>query len=262
MVCRLLFNENRGSRVTDVCNNIKDAQLVGNYNWINTKYGGSVHLLGTDDYINIGKSLQPFVDYDRPHSCCFWIAIPTTGTAWKDVCSVAYNNGGSWEYFEFPRYIDNKFHYIVLLQQNPGSQGFQDYMTNVPGFVNGKIHFCAVTYGGYAGSTQWYFDGVAVPTTHGVLSADLNKSFWQSGRMGSLDWIIGGSRQVSAIASDMEMHMAQWMIHKRVLSKSEIAMLHDNPYAGMQVRTKHIYPYFASDWAPTDPFGMLGIHGI
>lgn len=105
-----------------------------------------------------------------------------------------------------------------------------------------------------------YFDGVELALTFGTAGGGLDATIWQPGRLASRDWIIGGANQ-GTIGNDLEMKLDQVMLHSRVLNKSEIVDLYNDPWLGVG-GSRRFGQFSTLDWAPHDPFGMLGIQGI
>lgn len=263
-ICRLLFNEDRGNVVYDICNNYKSVTLNGNYTWNNVRPGNGLYLAGTDDYINLGKTVQKYIDFWKPFSINYWVTLPVAGNgAWRELSGTYISNAGSWEYLMLPRLLSSKWDFVMYLQVP--ARGFQVSTTNTVPMVNNKMHLMTITYDGTQSSTstKMYLDGVSLPTTHGYNGGASSDTLWQPGRLASLDLIIGGSRRTASIDNDLEMYIHQYIFHARVLSDNEVKNLADNPFLGLQVNSKHAFSMSAaSGWTPHDPMGTGGIFGM
>lgn len=198
------FNEKTGSRVQDLSHKNNHGTLI-NSEWCSSKYGGSIYLDGSNDYINCGNDKS--LDVTTGFSFSTWIK-PTNVISWGTVLS---KMGADDAHSSIYVYISNNLLGIRLY----ASGGAWNY-TYGPITANIWQHVVS-TYDG--DSIKLYINNVLVGTTSGVSTINTNVN----------DVLIGGnerwlSEKYSGIIDNVS-------IYNQGISKFNVTQLFYKPYS-------------------------------
>lgn len=249
-----LFNEG-GSKIIDCCKNFNPGILT-NFQpsslsgWVGGSTGKCLLFDGTDDHVDLGtKSFQSIVDNNKKYTILLWYTPGSSSGARNlfglDIASAYFHirqNGSGLEFLKVQ-----------------GSDANQWHVYN-SAITIGLYSFFAIVYDGIPSTSSFkvFRNGIQLSRSNGNTPSG-NGSVWGGG-MANLPVWFGG--RYNAASNRLMGKVDQLRIYSRQLDTSEILALNSNPYLGIGGGRVQGHTLLNPDWAPHDPFGMLGIQGI
>lgn len=231
IVGRWLFNE-RGSRVVDVCRNF-DAGAISGATWTGSKSGGGLRFDGSDDYVNIGKRIQRYVDYNKPFSIGAWFTFHTfSGSGTYSLFGAAHQHLGFFDQLELTINADKVR--AILTNVGAGSSDGRIWdTTNSQGMGTSGKYFVAWVYNGLnaTNSTAFYFNGQNQAVTVTTNIGDITQSIWQPSRLDKDIWV--GRRNYSTGDQPFPGIFDQIVIANRIWAADEVKKMYQNPWSGL-----------------------------
>lgn len=261
-----LFNERSGTVIYDAClgkpgylnNFIFSSSTSG---WYGSNNGGGLSFDGFNDYVAIGNKLIKFIDYNKPFTISVSIKFNSVSGSIAIMGMAAFRSGN-------PNLlvlrIDNTGQVTFDLTESTAIGELNGYIWNTASNVvaSGKQYNIVVTYDGSntASGCKIYVNGRSFSTTNNDYGP-ITGSIYQSGYLLDKDlWI--GRRNYNT--GDLPLYgiIDQVRFYSRVLQKYEVEMLNAHPFLGFSRGNVTRVQPTSLEWAPHDPFGLLGIHGI
>lgn len=218
-----------GSTAYDLMNNYPMV-LNNGAKFGGSKRGGGLNFDGTDDYANLGTTIQQYMDYNKPFTVslfftfttlnpvftCFWGEVSARGTAFNDI---ELRINGSTNVIEF---------YFAHSPSTNVTDGYI-YNTTALGVVAGTPYHVAVTYDGVntSSSGKIYFNGfnrTNTTTNHGAITTTM----WESGQLLTRDMWIG---RRNYLTGDQPFNglINEFRVYNRQLNQFEIQELCYHP---------------------------------
>lgn len=225
-----LFNE-KGSKIIDVCRNFNTGAISGAA-WTASKMGGGLRFDGSDDYANIGRTIQHYADYNKPFSIAVWFNMHTfSGAGTYSLMGAVHQVGGVYDQFEL-NVASDKIR-AIFLNVGAGSDGWIWDTTSTIGGAVGK-QFCVVwTYDGLNASTspKMYINGINYAVTVTTNAGIITQSMWQAARLDKDIWV--GRRNFSTGDQPFPGTIDQMIISNRVWTQSDVTKFYRNPWCGL-----------------------------
>lgn len=231
IVGRWLFNE-KGSRLVDVCRNFSTGAISG-ATWTGSRMGGGLRFDGSDDYVNIGRRIQRYVDYNKPFTITIWYTLHTfSGAGTYSFIGTVNQIGGLYDQFEL-NITSDKFRVIMINVLSGNVDGrIWDSVSTIGHVINKQYCVTWVYDGLNADSTEFYFNGVFANANLSSDYGNITRTIWQSGSLADKDlWV--GRRNFSTGDQPFPGIIDQIIIANRVWTPDEVKTFYRKPWSGL-----------------------------
>lgn len=243
IVGRWLFNE-RGSKIIDVCRNFNTGAISGAA-WVGSKMGGGLRFDGSDDYANIGRTHQRYIDYNKAFTISFHFTFNTYSSTTHHCFAGQIRHKGSGTYDDLTIRINPSDQIEFWLFSSPvnATQDGYTYISSAISVVTGKPYHLVCTYNGGNTTTSGniYLDGKSIYSSTTDYSA-ITQSIYQTGLLLEQDlWI--GRRNWTTPDMPFPGIIDQVIIANRAWTLDEISKFNKNPWCGLISSTQFTSEY-------------------
>ena len=240
-----IANEGTGTNLKDISETGNDGTLT-NFalsgaasNWVGSRMGGSIHFDGSNDLVNIGTTMQSYIDYDKPSTLIFWFSFSTfsAGSTYS-LMSTAVASFNGFDQVEFGIVSDKLSYTLTRYTANSTQDGWL-WQSPALSLSADKLYCVAFVYDGSNASTSasLYFNAVNQNVTVVANTGAHIGSLWQAAKLASKDlWI--GRRNYTTGDLPFNGVIEEVRIYNRALNQSDLQTILNYPHIDVQSTIK------------------------